>query len=192
MISERIQEQRKLSGLTQEQLAEKLNVSRQSISKWESDQSLPEIDRIILMSEIFNISTDYLLKGVEVENVKINTKKDYTLFGTTLILIGFIVSLSLWYDYRTFISISIGVIIQVIGILLFFYSDVKSSKSYKLKFLFSFWIGLIIPLNLIFNFLISKSLTLFLPKPPIPFILLSLYIIVGTLGSISINYYLKK
>lgn len=62
MISERIREQRKLKGLTQEQLAESLNVSRQAISKWESNQSLSEIDRVILMSEIFNVSYNKYLK----------------------------------------------------------------------------------------------------------------------------------
>lgn len=49
-IGIRIQQLRINSGLTQEQLAEKLSVSRQSISKWEMEQSLPEIDKVILMS----------------------------------------------------------------------------------------------------------------------------------------------
>lgn len=48
-------------GWSQEQLAEKINVSRQAISKWESDQSLPDIDKIITLAQLFNISTDYLL-----------------------------------------------------------------------------------------------------------------------------------
>lgn len=49
-IGIRIQQLRINNGLTQEQLAEMLNVSRQSISKWEMEQSLPEIDKVILMS----------------------------------------------------------------------------------------------------------------------------------------------
>ena len=53
---------RKNSGLTQEQLAEMLNVSRQSISKWESDTAYPETEKLIKLGEIFNCSMDYLLK----------------------------------------------------------------------------------------------------------------------------------
>lgn len=53
---------RKKQGLSQEQLAEQLNVSRQSVSKWESQQSLPETIKIIQMSEIFGVSIDQLLK----------------------------------------------------------------------------------------------------------------------------------
>ncbi len=50
------------SELSQEQLANKLDVSRQSVSKWESDQSLPEIGKIIMLAELFNITTDDLLR----------------------------------------------------------------------------------------------------------------------------------
>ncbi|GAA3633097.1 hypothetical protein GCM10022297_10020 [Lactobacillus hamsteri] len=47
---------------SQEQLAEKINVSRQAVSKWESDQSLPDVDKIVSLAQLFNVSTDYLLK----------------------------------------------------------------------------------------------------------------------------------
>ena len=53
---------RKSRELTQEQLAEQLNVSRQSISKWESGQAMPDLDRVVRMSELFGVSTDSLLK----------------------------------------------------------------------------------------------------------------------------------
>lgn len=62
-ISEKIQQLRKSNGLSQEQLAEQLNVSRQAISKWESGVSFPDIEKIVLISELFSVSTDYLLKG---------------------------------------------------------------------------------------------------------------------------------
>lgn len=60
-IGEQIQNLRIQNGLTQEQLAEMLEVSRQSISKWELGQAVPEVDKIIRMSELFNVSTDTLL-----------------------------------------------------------------------------------------------------------------------------------
>ena len=52
----------KKNGWSQEELAEQLDVSRQSISKWESAQSTPDMNRILKMSDIFGVSTDYLLK----------------------------------------------------------------------------------------------------------------------------------
>lgn len=61
-ISEKIFNLRKESGMSQEAFAEKLGVSRQSVSKWESGVSLPETDKILAISELFSVSTDYLLK----------------------------------------------------------------------------------------------------------------------------------
>lgn len=59
---------RKKCGWSQEQLAEKLDISRQSVSKWESNMSIPELDKIVKMSELFDVSTDYLLKdGLDAE-----------------------------------------------------------------------------------------------------------------------------
>ena len=64
-LSERIQNLRKEKNLSQEELGEKLEVSRQSVSKWESGLAMPEIEKLIMLSEIFGVTTDYLLKGNE-------------------------------------------------------------------------------------------------------------------------------
>ena len=61
-LSEKLYSLRKKSGLSQEQLAEQLGVSRQAISKWESGQSVPESDKLITISNYFNVSLDYLMK----------------------------------------------------------------------------------------------------------------------------------
>ncbi len=61
-LGEKIAKERKELNYTQEQLAELLSVSRQSISKWESDITFPETDKIIQLSQIFDCSIDYLLK----------------------------------------------------------------------------------------------------------------------------------
>ena len=59
---------RKQKGWSQEQLAEQLGISRQSVSKWESGASVPDLDKIIKLSQIFDVSTDYLLKEeIEIE-----------------------------------------------------------------------------------------------------------------------------
>lgn len=76
-ISEKIYMLRKKSGLSQEQLAEQLNVSRQAISKWESGQSIPESDKLLAISQYFNITLDFLMKddteqGDSYDNVQIN------------------------------------------------------------------------------------------------------------------------
>ncbi len=62
ILADKIIELRKKSGWSQEELAEKMNVSRQSVSKWEGAQSVPDMERILRLSEIFGVSTDYLLK----------------------------------------------------------------------------------------------------------------------------------
>lgn len=62
ILADKIIELRKKSGMTQDELAEKLGVSRQSVSKWESAQSTPDLNRILKLSEIFSVSTDILLK----------------------------------------------------------------------------------------------------------------------------------
>lgn len=62
ILSEKIMMLRKQKGWSQEEFAEKLGISRQSVSKWESATSIPDLSKILKMSEIFNVSTDYLLK----------------------------------------------------------------------------------------------------------------------------------
>ena len=64
-LSDRIQYLRKARGISQEGLADQIGVSRQAVSKWESEQSMPDLDKIISMSDYFEVTTDYLLKGIE-------------------------------------------------------------------------------------------------------------------------------
>ena len=65
ILADKIIELRKRQGMSQEELAEKLGVSRQSVSKWEGAQSTPDLNRILQLSEIFGVSTDTLLKDTE-------------------------------------------------------------------------------------------------------------------------------
>ena len=70
-IGEQIQKLRIEKGLTQERFAEFMEVSRQSISKWELGQAVPDVDKIIRMSELFDVSTDtILLRNVPAEENK--------------------------------------------------------------------------------------------------------------------------
>ena len=80
-IADRIQNLRKTKGLSQEQLADAIGVSRQAVSKWESEQATPDLEKIILMSEYIEVTTDYLLKGIEpIED----TKSEHKTIGDVL------------------------------------------------------------------------------------------------------------
>ena len=62
ILADKITEERKKNGWSQEELANQLGVSRQAVSKWESAGAVPDLQRILQMSELFGVSTDYLLK----------------------------------------------------------------------------------------------------------------------------------
>ena len=67
-FSEKISALRKQKGWSQEELAEKLMVTRQAVSKWESAQSMPDLDKLVQLSEALGVSTDYLLKDEQMQS----------------------------------------------------------------------------------------------------------------------------
>ena len=89
-IAEKLKQLRKDNNMTQEDLAEKLNVSRQTISKWETNTTIPDADNIVAISKLFNITTDELL-DYRVETVQ--KKKQFIMDMAVLLfgIIGFIV-----------------------------------------------------------------------------------------------------
>lgn len=103
-FGEKLQSLRKQSGLSQEQLASQLTISRQAISKWELDSSLPDTENIIQLSKLFNVSIDYLLNdeientddtAIEMANITETSKQRFDLhskniLGTSFVFIGFI------------------------------------------------------------------------------------------------------
>ena len=70
ILADKIIYLRKKAGWSQEELAEKMGVSRQSISKWEGALSVPDMNRILKLSELFDVSTDYLLRDEMEEEEK--------------------------------------------------------------------------------------------------------------------------
>ena len=76
ILADKIIENRKKNGWSQEELADRLGVSRQSVSKWEGAQAIPDIKKIMQMSEIFGVSTDYLLKDEIEEEFPMDTPVD--------------------------------------------------------------------------------------------------------------------
>ncbi len=80
-LSEKIQYLRKEKGYTQEELAELCSVSRQSITKWESDISLPEIEKVIILSKLFGVTIDVLLK----DELSLNSVKEVHCCGKSVL-----------------------------------------------------------------------------------------------------------
>ena len=79
ILADKIIKLRKKNGLTQEELAEKMNVSRQAVSKWEGAQTIPDLEKILQLSALFGVTTDYLLKDeIEDEEFTDDTSSDST------------------------------------------------------------------------------------------------------------------
>lgn len=96
-LGERLYELRKKKGLSQEEVAEKLNVTRQSVSKWETDESKPDFDKIVPICELYEISTNELLNGTkeekekqEVETINKDNKKKRALIIAIAIFLYFL------------------------------------------------------------------------------------------------------
>ena len=104
-FGEKLYELRKKHGLSQEQLAESLNVSRQSISKWEGNVNYPDSDKLIALSDYFHVSLDYLMKadqteengptGVEAKKGE-SPRKQTALLGGVTICIASVIGL-MWF-----------------------------------------------------------------------------------------------
>lgn len=99
LLSEKLYKLRKNTGLSQEQLAEQLNVSRQAISKWESGTAVPESEKLVAISNYFGVSVDYLLKDDEEGKTKATDsemeKKPKMVAGIIICIAG-IVSMVIW------------------------------------------------------------------------------------------------
>ena len=77
-FSEKISALRKQKGWSQEELAEKLMVTRQAVSKWESAQSMPDLDKLVQLSEALGVSTDYLLKDEQAQSTPVPATAEQT------------------------------------------------------------------------------------------------------------------
>lgn len=158
-VADRIQNLRKLKGLSQEELADKIGVSRQAVSKWENEQSLPDLEKIILLSEYFNVSTDYLLRGIDTTQNPSGIKADARIFaaiGTGLNFIGLVIAILIWVDKRTVAAVAAGLVIMAMGSMIFvigqFLADNKKAAVNTFIFI-NIWFLSLIPISCIFNFI---------------------------------------
>lgn len=158
-IADRILSLRKSKGMSQEELADKIGVSRQTISKWESEQSTPDIDKVILLSDFFDVTTDYLLKGIEPKKEeKIQKRKiDSRIFssiGTFLNFTGLVVAIAIWIEKQVAASVAIGMVLLAIGCMLHFmgqFMDEQKETSCTWFWLINVWLIVLMPLSCIFN-----------------------------------------
>lgn len=156
-MADRIQTLRKSKGISQEELADKIGVSRQAVSKWESEQSSPDIEKIILLSDYFDVTTDYLLKGIEpiADVPKDETDaRIFSILGTALNFIGLVAAIMVWKEEQTSISVAIGLIIMAIGCMSFAFGQYMGKNKKEASFLFgliNIWILSLIPISCVFN-----------------------------------------
>ena len=168
-LADRIQQLRKQKGISQEELADRVGVSRQAVSKWESEQSVPDMDKIILLSDYFEVTTDYLLKGIEPVPPAEEKKADgriFTIVATVLNLIGVLVTCAVWYETQQAGSLIIGAVFLALGCMVFGIGMVESAPDSKPRAKRNFWtvnIWLLtfLPLSVVYNTLVDA--------PPAPY-----------------------
>lgn len=162
-IADRIQNLRKIKGISQEELADKIGVSRQAVSKWESEQSIPDLSKVIIMSDYFDVTTDYILKGIE-NPQQIGEKKQALITSqilyiasTAFLVIGLLCAFGGWYAEQSAESIWGSLIIQVVGIVGYFIGKIISqSKAPFLINLFNIIIALFIPISLVVALIFNR------------------------------------
>lgn len=162
-ISDRIQEFRKAKGISQEELADKIGVSRQAVSKWESGQSLPELDKIILISEYFGVTTDQLLKGADAPKPGGHRQPDaisFSVVATALNLIGLLITCVVWNERQTMDSLIIAVVFMVMGCVVYGVGMPVSAQHTKKKarrtfWLVNTWLLAFIPLSMAYNVMLA-------------------------------------
>lgn len=132
-LAERIQYLRKMKGISQEELAEKAGVSRQAVSKWESDQSTPDVEKIIIMSDYFGVTTDYILKGIQTVESKEQKSRELAskvlyISSAAFVVIGLFCAFGGWYAQQTMEAVWGAMIVQVVGVAGFFIASILSRE----------------------------------------------------------------
>ncbi|MBO0419595.1 helix-turn-helix transcriptional regulator [Vagococcus fluvialis] len=119
-IAETIKVNRKQKKLTQDELAEKIHVSRQTISSWENSKSLPDVTSLVLLSDVYQISLDELIKGdismikkLEVKESKEKLNSKFIINNMINLLLLILGQLLRNFGYNSFVSFFITVIILV-------------------------------------------------------------------------------
>lgn len=179
-IADRIQNLRKIKGISQEELADKVGVSRQAVSKWESEQSCPDLEKIILLSDYFDVTTDYLLKGIEPQP-DAQTKKEkedakiYSAVGTAFNFIGLVIAVIIWIEEQTPVSVAVGFIFFAFGCMIHAIGQFIGKNKLTARkwfYMINVWFVALIPVTCVFNMIqgiISRSWWTLTPFPTFKF-----------------------
>lgn len=128
-FGEKLQDLRKQNNMSQEELAVQLNVSRQAVSKWELDASLPDTANVLAIGGLFGVSIDFLLKDT-IEQTEIlpasysgntpDTRRNTAFpLGIGCLALGLFTSCIGWWQYQTVIAAGVGIVLQIVGIVAF-------------------------------------------------------------------------
>ena len=168
-LADRIQQLRKSRGISQEELADRIGVSRQAVSKWESGQTSPDLEKIVLLSDYFEVTTDYLLKGVLPTPAQTGPDQTasvqsapgvqiFTMAGSALNLIGLIAAAMIWYERQTAAATAAGLILMVAGCVVYGTGILRADgeakgRAKKTFWSVNVWILPFIPLSMVYNIL---------------------------------------
>lgn len=176
-IADRIQMLRKAKGISQEELADRIGVSRQAVSKWESEQCSPDLEKVILLSDYFEVTTDYLLKGIEAEPDSDNKNDQdagiYTAVATAINFIGLVAAVLIWVEEQTAGAVAAGFILFAVGCMIYALGQIigeNKAEARKRFFLINVWILLLMPITCAFNIaegIIGRHWWTFSPFPQI-------------------------
>ena len=195
-IADRIQDLRKTKGISQEDLADAAGVSRQAVSKWESEQSIPDIDKVIILSDFFGVTTDYILKGIETTKQAAEQGANASVFviaATVFNFIGLIVSSAVWYEKQVSMAIVIGLVFMALGCMIFgigLTGEVKNKEKAKQTFwTINIWLLALLPLSFVYNVLFSHATAPYplVGSPPVLFPVFWLVYITACLGVIFVQ-----
>lgn len=201
-LSDKIVALRKTNGWSQEELAEKLNVSRQAISRWEGATAQPDATNILQLSKLFGVTTDYLLNDEyesdndlpKVKEIKSDSFHQIMIFMVTLevmiLIIQFMTTILLQNEF--FGVLSFIPFVAVIGGFEYAYQKKKgganeATKAFRKKFYkISAWLGTYFPIR----FVVEK-MAHFYPRPylsiVLDFVILAIYLITATLITLLIE-----
>ncbi|MCD8341729.1 MAG: helix-turn-helix domain-containing protein [Clostridiales bacterium] len=156
-LADRIQTLRKEKGISQEELAEQAGVSRQAVSKWESGQSTPELEKLVLLSDYFGVTTDYLLKGTEPVPSAPEKRADariFTVIATACNFVGLVTAICIWVVWQTEVSVAVGFLLMAVGCAVFAVGQYIGQQKQDAKELFTLlnvWPLTLMPISCVFN-----------------------------------------
>lgn len=155
-LAQRIQAMRRKLGISQEELAARTGVSRQAVSKWETGQAVPEVDKLVLLSQALGTTTDYLLKGEQPAGQP--RQWDARLFALAAAVvngIGLLAAVTIWLEVRRVYSVGVGLGVMAVGIALFAAGQLLETRQQpaarRLFWLLNVWLLSLIPASCLFN-----------------------------------------